>query len=221
MNENETSPTVINLSRKPLEYEEVTMDSIVHNEPTQKIHVPNEIPPKEFTNLDDLKIASADIVSLDEKMVQYFKSLLDDDERADMVAQSISTILTEDEIKILSSQLQILKQIPSEINISKYDEVTVDVVSNLEEFVRLIKTRNRLDIEHLKETDVELFQELREAFVKGKILKNRLKYYFLALYGINLSAKKILTQLRIIEPLLFADTNLRSKKKATAVYLLS
>lgn len=155
----------------------------------------------------------------DAGLVKYFTRFLQDDKRAKTVVHNITILLSESETKELSNQLQTIKfkaSLPS----SKYDEVTSEVTSKLEQFVELLKSKELTVVESLKESDTELYQELREAFVKGKILKNRLKDYFRAIYGANLSAKTILAQLRVIDPKLFADGNLKNKKKALASYLL-
>ncbi len=152
-------------------------------------------------------------------LVKYFTHFLQDDDRAKTVVHNITMLLNEAETKELSKQLQTIKfkaSLPS----SKYDEVTSEVISKLEQFVELLKSKEPTAIESLKESNTELYQELREAFAKGKILKNRLKDYFGAIYGVHLSAKTMLSQLRIIDPILFSHENLRNKKKALASYLL-
>lgn len=178
---------------------------------------PSSQQPIDIRDIHKLEIKN-DILSIDQRLMKYFTPLLQDEKRALSLSQSLTNSLNVEELEIFSAHLETLKfKSPS----AKYDEVTSAVVSQLEKFVLLIKTKNLDSMKHLQENHIEVYQELREAFVKAKILKNRLRFYFKALYGVELSAKIILTQLRIIDSEMFADANLKNKKKATATYSIS
>lgn len=155
---------------------------------------------------------------LNETVLKYFTKLLADDTRATSIVKKLTIELNESEIEALAAHLGTLKF--RTVTPPRFDEVTSEVITKLEDFVALVKARDMAKTKHLKESNKEVYQELREAFSQGKILKNRLKEYFLALYGVNLSAKTVLAKLRIIEPELFGDENLKNKKKALANYLL-
>ncbi|QOY53039.1 hypothetical protein [Candidatus Sulfurimonas baltica] len=165
------------------------------------------------------KLNNEDITSnIDQRLVKYFTQLLKDSERACSIGENVCKSLNSEELEIFAAHLETLKF--KTVTPTQFDDVTSGVVSKLKTFVVLIKARNITTIEHLEETNKGVFQELREAFMKGEILKNRLKDYFLVLYGVNLSAKIVLKELRIIESKLFLYDNLKNKKKALASYLL-
>jgi len=194
--------------------------------------------PKKWTNLDTLptSLSSNNLVKVNVKegvydlsenridkqgveLINYFTKLSKDVIRAKAVVEKLTIELSATELEELLKHLQTIKFKPK--TPAGYDEVTTEVVTKLEEFIAFIKAKNLDSVASLEDSNIELFQELREAFTKGKILKNELRHYFEVLYGVKLRAKTILTKLRIIEPKLFSDENLKNKKKAVAAYLLS
>ena len=167
----------LDFSLKPWNKEPINIRDI------HKLDVKNNIPHLGITQIPN---------ELDRALVQYFTQLLQNETKAISVVQNLTHSLTEEELASFSKHLQTLT---FKTGSQKYNEVTTEVVSQLEEFIVLIKTKNLDSVEQLQENSMELYQELREAFVKAKILKNRLRFYFKALYGVELSAKIIVSAL--------------------------
>lgn len=187
------------------------------------------VPPKNIKDISNPRIVVAHIYSpirgknkalqhQNLTIISFFKHIIQDDARVNAVVSNIMTNLEEAEIKAFSKYLKTLKLKKSA---RKYDAVTPEIITKMEHFVGLIKKRDLTVFDHLKDTNVDLFQELRLAFNTGKILKNRLAVYFNALHSLNISPTMMMRHLRVIDPILFADKNLKNKKKAAAVYLLN
>lgn len=147
----------------------------------------------------------------------FFQHIVKDDTRANAVVGDIIDNLNEIEMETFSKYLKTIKL---EKIAPKYDTVTPEIITKMEHFIGVIKKKDLTVFEQLKDTNVDLFQELRLAFSTGKILKNRLAVYLNALHSLNVSPKMMMKHLRVIDPKLFSDDNLKNKKKAAAVYLL-
>lgn len=190
------------------------------DEPYKRVESDQAIPTMTLYH-SSIKIEESTQIShkLDATIIKYFTELLDDEIRAKSVVQKLTIELSEDEITMLAKQLKSTrKKIKTPAN---YDVVTSEVVIKIEEFILFITAKDMQSIEHLKEENIDIYRELREAFVKGKVLKSGLKNYFFALYGVSLSAKTMLAQLRVIDPVMFGDKNIKNKKKDSASYLLA
>lgn len=150
-------------------------------------------------------------------IVNFFQHIVNDDARVHAIAGDIIDNLNEIEIETFSKYL---KTINLEKIAPKYDTVTPEIITKMEYFVGLIKKKDLTVFESFKDTNVDLYQELRLSFSIGKILKNKLTAYFNALHSLKVSPTMMMKHLRVIEPKLFSDDNLKNKKKAAAAYLL-
>lgn len=95
-----------------------------------------------------------------------------------------------------------------------------NTVNRLETFILAIKKKDIHYFDCFQNTIYfEYYQELREAFYMGRILKNRLADYFNALEGTKHSSIAFMRKLRSIDDHFFNDAlNLKNAKKADSKY---
>lgn len=93
-------------------------------------------------------------------------------------------------------------------------------VNRLETFILAIKKKDIHYFDCFWNTiHSEYYQELREAFYMGRILKNRLAQYFNALEGTEHSSIAFMRKLRSIDNRFFNDDlNLKNAKKSNSKY---
>lgn len=95
-----------------------------------------------------------------------------------------------------------------------------NTVNRLETFIDAIKKKDISYFDHFQNTiHTEYYQELREAFYMGRILKKHLANYFNALEGTKYSSIYFMRKLRSIDDKFFNDKlNLKNAKKPNSKY---
>ena len=174
------------------------------------------------TYLEPIELGTSGLKILNQQenkeLTAYFEYLLQNKKRAEELSILVTSELSKEELICFLQRTNIKEGNDKIVKPFLYDKVIPEVVTKLEDFIKLIMVKNISDIKYLEKSHKEVFQELREAFATKKILKKRLRHYFQALYGIDLSAKTMIAQLKIIEPTLFSDETLINRKKDTASY---
>lgn len=96
----------------------------------------------------------------------------------------------------------------------------VSTVNRIETFIEAIKKKDIHYFDRFQNTiNTELYQELREAFFMGRILKKHLANYFNALEGTKYSSIYFMRKLRSIDGNFFNDKlNLKNAKKPNSKY---
>jgi len=96
-------------------------------------------------------------------------------------------------------------------------------VNRLETFIEAIKKKDIHYFDRFQSTIyTEFYQELREAFYEGRILKKYLANYFNALEGTKYSSIAFMRKLRSIDDKFFNDKlNLKNVKKPNSKYSIN
>jgi len=76
-------------------------------------------------------------------------------------------------------------------------------------FADAIKKKDLLFFSDLEEDSLTMYDEIKADFESNRICQPRLKKYFRELFDEDITAKKIMDRLRVINPILFDNTNVR------------
>ena len=75
--------------------------------------------------------------------------------------------------------------------------------------VHAIKTKDLLFFEDIINSNSMIFNELKEDFAKGRVCKEELRHYYHHLFDDEISGKRLMERLRVIDPLFFDEKNIK------------